>query len=360
MTVREDPQFGDGVFLKANQVRAGLDLVAFLHTRQLAIDSLTIESPQIDLVKNNNGVWSWTTLGAKPQPQSTASLVIRSLLSPVSILSFALVNDVSATLFKSIMIDNASVNLVDHTDAKSPEVSYKNIGLNASLAPFADGDARGTQAKGKVFAQSEQNDESDFLKAALPFDLKITNDHDSTLTIVSTLGPGSIETNNLSIGRLAVTGQVKSSSNTPLTGNGQISATDLVINNVNLSERVARALGLDQIGDMSPGTSVASLETDFNIARGAVNTTGLQVHQLDGLGDATVPSGSFRIDSVLSINYAATVVLSAEATSRVKTVSPTVGLLVTILETNNRISVPINISGDVRSPVVQVDVSRIF
>jgi len=40
--------------------------------------------------------------------------------------------------------------------------------------------------------------------------------------------------------------------------------------------------------------------------------------------------------------------------------SPALGLVVTILETNNRVSVPINVSGDVRNPEVQVDVSRIF
>jgi len=194
----------------------------------------------------------------------------------------------------------------------------------------------------------------------LPFDLKIVGGNASTLSISGSLGPGSIETKNLSIGSLDVTGQVNSPRDAPLTGAGQISATNLVIHTVNLSERVANALKLDQIGDMSPGTSVASLETGFSISQGTVNTNGLQIQQLDGLGDATVPTGSFRIESALNVNYAATVTLSSEATARLKTVSSTVGLFVSILETNNRVSVPINIIGDVRNPVVQVDVSRIF
>jgi hypothetical protein len=139
-----------------------------------------------------------------------------------------------------------------------------------------------------------------------------------------------------------------------------MSLTDLVIHTVNLSERVARALKIDQIGDMSPGTAVASLDTDFQISQGTVNTPGLRIQQLDGLGDATVPTGSFKIDSALTVNYAATVVLTPEATSRVKSMSNTVGLLVTIFETNNQLSVPIKITGDLRNPDVQVDVSRIF
>jgi hypothetical protein len=123
---------------------------------------------------------------------------------------------------------------------------------------------------------------------------------------------------------------------------------------------VARALKLDQIGDMSPGTAVAGLETDFQISQGTVHTTGLRIQQLDGLGDASSPNGNFKIESALIVNYAATVVLTPEATSRVKAVSPALGLVVTILETNNRVSVPINVVGDVRNPEVQVDVSRIF
>jgi len=106
--------------------------------------------------------------------------------------------------------------------------------------------------------------------------------------------------------------------------------------------------------------TVAALETDFQISQGTVHTSGLRIQQLDGLGDATAPNGNFRIDSALILNYAATVVLTPEATSRVKSLSPALGLVVTILETNNRVSVPINVSGDVRNPEVQVDVSRIF
>jgi predicted transcriptional regulator len=37
-----------------------------------------------------------------------------------------------------------------------------------------------------------------------------------------------------------------------------------------------------------------------------------------------------------------------------------IGLLATLLESNNQLSVPVRITGDLRQPEVQVDVSRIF
>jgi hypothetical protein len=129
---------------------------------------------------------------------------------------------------------------------------------------------------------------------------------------------------------------------------------------INLSERVAGAFKLDQIGDMRPGTEINRIDTDFEIEQGVVRTPGVRIQQLDGLGDATAENGSFKIESALSLDYSATVMLSPEATARVKSISTTLGILVTVLETNNRLSVPLNISGDVRKPEIQVDVSRIL
>lgn len=361
MIAAEDPQFGDGAFLRANEVRAHIDIIRYLQTRQIAIDSITLKSPQIDLIKNPNGVWDWTTLGRTPSRQSTSSLLIREALSPLSIITAVFEGNVSATNLRKLRIESASVRLVDRTESQSSGVLYKNISLNAALAPYADEKARaGTQAKGDLSVQSEEDGEADRLRAEFPFDLKIFGSDVAAVSVSGSIGPGVIETQNVSIGALAVNGEINANKDEPLTGDGRLSATDLVIHTVNLSERVSSALKLDQIGDMSPGTSVANLQTDFHISRGTVNTAGLHIDQLDGLGDATVPTGSFRIDSALTVNYAATVILSPEATSRVKSMSSTMGLFVTILETNNRLSVPINIVGDVRNPEVQVDVSRIF
>jgi hypothetical protein len=220
--------------------------------------------------------------------------------------------------------------------------------------------ASSSQAKGALVIQSEEDGEADRFGATLPFDIKIDGSGASVLSVSGSIGPGPIETKNISIGALSLSGEINSNTNAPLTGNGRMSVSDLDIHTINLSERVARALKVDQIGDMNAGTAVATLETDFQVSQGTVHTAGLRIQQLDGLGDATSPDGSFKIESALIVNYAATVVLSPEATSRVKSASPALGLVVTILETNNRVSVPIDVSGDVRNPQIQVDVSRIF
>jgi uncharacterized protein involved in outer membrane biogenesis len=358
MTAQEDPDFGNDVFLKAESVRADFDVAEYVRSRRLVIRAMTLRSTQINLVKNTTGVWSWTTIGR--QQSSTISSLVSTIAQALSTLALLPAGSLSSAMLKSISVENASVRLIDHTASAQSETLYKNIALNASLAPNPTGDSGGsTHAIGRLVVQSEEDGQADLLKATLPLDLQIDGGG-AALSAGGSIGPGPVETKNLTIGAVEVRGEIRSERGAPLTGNGHISATDMFIRTINLSEQVARALRVDQIGDMSPGTKLASLDTDFQLSKATFNTTDLRMQQLDGLGDATAPTGSFKIEAALTVNYMATVTLSADATSRVKSSSTMLGIVVTVLETNNRISVPININGDVRKPEIQVDVSRIF
>jgi uncharacterized protein involved in outer membrane biogenesis len=361
MTAQEDKDFGGGVFLKADEVRAGFDILQYLRTRQILIDSITLKSPQIALVKNTDGVWSWTTLGKQLPEQPVVSRLVTQAIARLTILSPVSSAEISSSGLRSLNIESASVRVVDESPQAPSEILYKNIYLSASLTPYPAGDPRGSsQAKGEVNAKSNEAEDADLLQATLPFDLTIDGRNASELGVSGSIGPGPIETKNLRMSEFAINGKIEAEKAAQLTGNGRMSASDLFIGTFNLSEQVAHALKVDQIGDMSPGTLVTSLETDFQFSKGSFNTRGLRIQQLDGLGDATAESGNFKIESALEVDYHANIMLTSDATSRIKAIGPMVGLLATILETNNRLSVPINIRGDVRKPDIAVDVNRVF
>jgi len=359
LTAREDPAFGEGVFIRAEEVNAGVSLTGYLRDRQFAIDSLSFASPQIGLSRSREGVWSWTSLGKQTSLTAIDQTFRSPLVAAASILPLASVSPIESTI-KEITVQNASIELRYQSGTTPEKTLYKNISLNATLTPQNGSNGQhGTQAKGNLVVESVSDGEADPLKASLPFEIRYQTDNQS-LVVSGSVGPGPFETQSISIGEFAVDGEITSAQNAPLTGKGKLSAANLDIHTTNLSEKVAGALKIDQIGDMNPGTLVSKLETDFQVSQGTVNTTGLRIQQLDGLGDANAPNGSFKIDNSLVVNYAATVVLTPEATSRVKSISPILGLAVTILETNNRASVPLSVTGDIRNPNVRVDVSRIF
>lgn len=65
----EDPAFNTGrPFAQARDLSIRVQLLPLL-SKQLRIDSVTLDQPQIELVSNSAGVWNVSSLGAKKQPK---------------------------------------------------------------------------------------------------------------------------------------------------------------------------------------------------------------------------------------------------------------------------------------------------
>lgn len=425
MTAKEDPAFGEGNFLQANQVRADFSILSFVLRRQVELDSLTIQSPDLTFKKNSAGAWSWTTLGKPDAPVSAKSAPPRQLgFRPLFVL---LMQNLRDTNIKKVLVEQASVTFIDPSNAQSPETLYRNVGLQAAI----DRQGNSSQVTGSLRAQSEEGNGADLLKAEMPFKLTIDKAQASGLAAQGSLGPGAIESKNFSAenfqslldikdnlakleqlsmnlyegslsgqlqlnlatqqftaegevqnlnvdqalaSKLQMTGQITGHINAQfklagqmrafqetvptIVGDGRVVSQRLFIASVNLSEQVARALKLSQIGDMNQGTELGAVEANFHIEQGIVTTNQVQIQQLDGLGDATSEEGWFKVGAAPTFNYTASVYLSNDATAQVKTTSPLIGAAVSLFEVNNRIAVPVSITGEVRAPQVEVDVRK--
>ena len=67
ITIADDPAFNSGPFLKASSVKVGVQLMPLIFSKQLKVTSLTIQKPDITLLKNAAGKWNYSTLGATAQ-----------------------------------------------------------------------------------------------------------------------------------------------------------------------------------------------------------------------------------------------------------------------------------------------------
>lgn len=427
MTAKEDPAFGDGNFLQANQVRADFSILSFVLHRQVEIDSLTIQAPELSFTKNQEGAWSWVTLG-KPAISASIPSAVHSQVTPSALFAVLMQSLRNASINK-ISIDQASVRLIDQSGTQSPESVYRNIGLQAAI----DRQGSNSHITGQFRAQSDESNGADILRADMPFNLTLDKTQATGISAQGSLGPGTIESKNFSAenfqsqldikdntakfeqmnmnlyegslqgnmelnlatqqftadgevqnlnldqalaSKLQLPGQITGHINAQfklggqmrdfqktvptITGSGRVVSDKLFIASVNLSEQVARALKLNQIGDMNPGTELGAVEADFHIDQGVVITSRLHIQQLDGLGDATSDQGSFKIEASPTLNYSASVLLNTAATTQVKNTSPLVGAAISILEVNQRIAVPVSITGEVRNPQVQVDVRKLI
>jgi AsmA protein len=73
--ISEDPKFGTGSFLSAKSVSVGVELMPLIFSRQLHVTGITIDQPNVTLLRVPSGEWNFSTLGAKgaATPASSSS-----------------------------------------------------------------------------------------------------------------------------------------------------------------------------------------------------------------------------------------------------------------------------------------------
>jgi AsmA protein len=72
LTVADDPAFSRNSFLNAKSLKIGVEMWPLITSRQVHVTSLTVQEPQIALVKSANGKWNFDSLGAKSPKKDTS------------------------------------------------------------------------------------------------------------------------------------------------------------------------------------------------------------------------------------------------------------------------------------------------
>jgi len=74
ITIADDPAFSKGAFLQASSVKIGLQLMPLVFSHRLNVTGITVEKPEIVLLKNAAGKWNYSSLaatsGSKPKDAS--------------------------------------------------------------------------------------------------------------------------------------------------------------------------------------------------------------------------------------------------------------------------------------------------
>jgi AsmA protein len=91
ISIDDDPAFNKGPFLQASALKVGVRLMPLILSRRLEVTSVTVQKPNIVLLKNAAGKWNYATLGtgspAKANAKSSSSTA-----AELSIDKFEIVN----------------------------------------------------------------------------------------------------------------------------------------------------------------------------------------------------------------------------------------------------------------------------
>ena len=72
-SVADDPSFSKGPFLKASSLQVGLRMIPLIFSKRLEVTSVTVQKPEIVLLRNAAGKWNYSSLGAAPNANTKAA-----------------------------------------------------------------------------------------------------------------------------------------------------------------------------------------------------------------------------------------------------------------------------------------------
>jgi AsmA protein len=68
LSIADDPKFSTSPFLTAKSVKVGVELMPLIFSKALNVTAITIEGPQVTLLRNGAGEWNYSSLaGTSPQ-----------------------------------------------------------------------------------------------------------------------------------------------------------------------------------------------------------------------------------------------------------------------------------------------------
>jgi len=164
LSIGDDPKFSSNPFLQAKMLGVGVELMPLIFSKELHVTHLTIDHPEIILLRNREGIWNFSSIGnqAGQQPASTPAKASQGSPGNLSVALLELkdgkisVGSVPPRRHP-IVYDklNITVRNFSFTNAFPVDVSAQlpgggSLKLNGTAGPISPADASLTPVQAKV------------------------------------------------------------------------------------------------------------------------------------------------------------------------------------------------------------------
>ena len=72
ISIADDPAFSKETFVRAKALRVGVEIFPLIFSKTLHVTGLTLDQPQIALLRSNSGKWNFSSLGGKSESKPSA------------------------------------------------------------------------------------------------------------------------------------------------------------------------------------------------------------------------------------------------------------------------------------------------
>src|SRR5579859_2066092 len=296
ITIEDDPAFNKGPFLKASSVKVGVQLMPLIFSKQLKVTSLTIQKPDITLLKNAAGKWNYSTLGATEQAQKTAPEPAGKAAPDVSVDKFEIAGG-------TVRVGHRSGH------AAGKESVYQNVNLVAhnisatSAMPFTL--SAGLPAGGTLNMEGQAGPLNPTDSAKSPLDAKITLKH------ADLAATGFVDPSSGVGGILDFDGQVKSDGH-KLHSEGNAKAADLRV--IKGGQPAKQPIALDYKSDYALDSDTGTINANLHTGNSLTNASGtLNAKGEDTLANLKIVGKNMAVNDVEGLLPAFGVVLPSGA-----------------------------------------------
>jgi AsmA protein len=279
ISIADDPAFNKGPFLSASSVKVGVQLMPLIFSRQLKVTSLTVQKPEITLLKNSAGKWNYSTLGGKAQ--KSAPEPAGKTTPEVSV--------------DKLEIANGTVRLGSSSGNKAGKESvYQNVNLVAhnisaqSAMPFTLTVAMPGGGTLELEGQAGPLNASDSAKS--PLDAKLTLKH------VDLGATGFVDPASGLSGSLDFDGQVKSDGH-HVHSEGRANATNLRV--IKGGQPAKQPVALDYKSDYGLDSETGIVSANLHTGNSVTNASGtLSAKGADMLANLKIQGKNMAVNDV--------------------------------------------------------------
>ncbi|UWZ83667.1 AsmA family protein [Occallatibacter riparius] len=156
ISISDDPAFSPSPFVKAKDIKIGVEVGALIFSRQVHVTGITLDEPSIQLIQNQAGKWNFSSIGGASSPKSASPPGGSSPVSGITI-SKLKINDGTATLSSipatakpfvysgvDLSAKNVSVASSSPFDLSANLPGSGKLKLSGTVGPLAQADASET------------------------------------------------------------------------------------------------------------------------------------------------------------------------------------------------------------------------
>jgi AsmA protein len=295
ISIADDPAFNKGPFLQASSLKVGLRLMPLIFSRKLSVTSITVDKPEIVLLRNAAGKWNYSSVGASSSQASTQAT------------SSGSAPDFSVDTFE---ITSGKVSVGQGgTRGAGKERDYKNVHLVAhnisfsSAMPFtltADTPGGGSL---KVQGSAGPLDRQD--SARTPLDAQLTLEH---LDLGAT---GFVDASSGMAGKLDFDGKIHSDGR-KMHAEGKAKGNGLVL--VKGGAPAREPVTLNYVGEYALESNTGGITANVHIGKSTATATGtVDAHGRDAIAHLKLQGKDMAMTDIAALFPALGVVLPSGA-----------------------------------------------